>query len=250
MKIQLYLIFFLLLSAFAASGQDILYFHKIENVTASTQFASLLYKRIDSIKQTRRPNDSKVAVFFDRDIDFGYRHQRITVTFNSIFYQVNLLVKNDSIYFSSVLFDNNYYDKVYSKFNAIKIDTNRCLKYLQQRNDFYKSTKKLSDLKDDLNLNEEYAFYCGDGNLKTFEGKYIEGLVKNKKINKLINLSNSLSCEEQAYGETGLVMLQKEGYKLPSNIIRIVTHIKARNSELVVCEGCIGGLLKKEYGNQ
>jgi hypothetical protein len=247
MKFSIILAFSLLLYLSNTFAQEITYFHKIEYVAANTKLASLLYKKLDSIKQTRRPNDSKIETLFTRDIDFGYKHQRITVTFNSIFYQVNLLVKNDSIYSSSVIFDDNFYDSAYKNFKAFKIDTSACLQYLRMRNNFYKSDKKISDLKDDLNLDEDYAFYCGDASPKTSKGKYIEELVKNKRINKLLDLVKSICCEEQAYGVAGLIMLRENKVKISADNNRLLEYIKNRNSELLICSGCLSHLLRKEF---
>jgi hypothetical protein len=75
-------------------------------------------------------------------------------------------------------------------------------------------------------LDEDYAFYCGDGSPKTSKGKYIEDLAKNHKVNKLLKLLGSLNCEEQAYGYAGFTILQKSGYEVPSEVRKIMTHIK------------------------
>src|ERR1700743_1959223 len=124
--------FSLLLYVSNTFAQEITYFHKIEYVATNSKLASLLYKKLDSIKQTRRPHDSKVDSLFNRDIDFGFRQERINLVLNSFHYQLNLLVKNDTIYLSSVKFDDDF-EPSYQKFKAYKIDSINALKYLTLR---------------------------------------------------------------------------------------------------------------------
>lgn len=237
MNFQITFVFLLLIPFCKAFSQEFTYFHKIENITANAKLASVLYKKLDSVKQTRRPNDSRINILFDRDVDFGYKHKRINIVFNSIYYVVNLLVKNDSIYLSSVSFDREFYDKAYGNLNKFRIDTSTCLYYLKLRNGFYKSTKTIIDLKDDLNLNEEYAYRCGDAMQKTDEWIHLEKLAKKKDIGKLTNMLQSICCEEQAYGTAGFNELNKNSIKIPKNIQKIIKHIKDRKSTLVVCNG-------------
>ncbi|MFB0496938.1 hypothetical protein FHW88_001074 [Mucilaginibacter sp. SG538B] len=229
------------------------YYHKIESVSNNEKSATKLFQRIDSIKQTRQPHDSKVTTYFDRDVDFGYKHQRINVVFNGLNrYQVNLLIKDDCILFSSVIYDNSFYedpafDKMNQKENRPKIDTVQVLEYLKRRNAFYKSSKSINDLIHELNLDKTYAFFCGDGSPQTAMGKYIERIVKNNNIKKLKNLLVSFCCEEQAYGVAGIQMLQKKDVDISSDIIKIAAHIKERKSALVTCAGCLTGIVSTDY---
>lgn len=227
------------------------YYHKIEAVAYNEKIAKNLFKRIDSIKQTRRSNDSRVEVYFNRKVDFGYLHQRINITFNGVNrYHINLLTRNDSIYFSSVLYDEEFSDEA-EKLNVLqnhpKTDTLKVLEYLKRRNNFYGAKKTINNLKDELNLNETYAFYCGDGNPKTKKGKQIEALVAHKDLNSLKKLINSICCEQQAYGTAGIKMLEKKGVTISDDVKKLATYIDKRNSELVVCNGCINGLVKTNY---
>lgn len=229
------------------------YYHKIESVSNNETSVTKLFQRIDSIKQTRQPHDSQVTTYFDRNVDFGYKHQRINVIFNgSNRYYVNLLTMGDSILVSSVCYDNSFfgdplYDKLNKRENRPKIDTTRVLQYLKRRNDFYKSSKNIEDLVKELNLYKVYAFYCGDASPKTKMGEYIEGLVKNRDIKKLKSLLFSFCCEEQAYGAAGIKILQKKNVKIPAEIIRIASYVKDRKSELITCSGCIVGIISTDY---
>jgi hypothetical protein len=219
-------------------GQDMMYYHKISEITGNRKSATELYKKLDSLKRTRRPNDSNIEIYFDRDIDFGYRHQRINLELNSFSYKINLLTKNDTIYLSSIKFDDTFYD-AHKKLNAIKTDTIHALSYLKSRNEFYGSSKTLNDLKNDLNLNEVFAFYCGDGSPKTKKGFYIEKLAKSKQANKLTELIQNINCEQQAYGEAGFALLKSAGIKISQDNEKILTYIKNRKTTLVECSGCL-----------
>jgi hypothetical protein len=65
--IKSYLVLFFAIITFPAYSQGITYFHKIENVTMSEKLASVLYKKLDSIKQTRRHKIVKLK-FYSQEI--------------------------------------------------------------------------------------------------------------------------------------------------------------------------------------
>lgn len=253
MKRKTFFLFLFQIAFLKCFGQLETYYHKIEAVANDEKSAANLFKRIDSIKQTRQPHNSEVTIYFNRNVDFGYKHQRINVVFNGLNqYQVNLLIKDDCILFSSVIYDNSFYeapafDKMNQKENHPKIDTVQVLEYLKRRNAFYKSSKSINDLIHELNLNKTYAFFCGDGSPQTTMGKYIERIVKNNNIKKLKNLLVSFCCEEQAYGVAGIQMLQKKDVDISSDIIKIAAHIKERKSALVTCAGCLTGIVSTDY---
>jgi hypothetical protein len=244
-KLSCILILTFQLIGYRAISQEVQYFHKLEDIISQEPSYTHCYQKIDSIKKTRRPNDSWANVFFNRDVDFGFTHKRLNIVFNGIYYQVNFLLKGDTICFSNVSFDNEFYNNFYKKYNTSFVDTISCLHFLKLRNNFYGSSKNLKDLKDDLILNEDFAFYCGDGNPKTAKGRYIENLVAAKNCSKLIRLLQSISCEEQAYGGWGLNKLIANGYKLSLVNIKLLNHIKERDSEISTCAGCFSNLVKK-----
>lgn len=233
-----------------ALSQDILYFHKIENVISNQHLYQLLYSKLDSIKQTRRQTDSRINVVFDRDVDFGIRHKRINVTFNSVYYSINLLLKNDLVILSNTSFDNDFYADSYNQFNSFYIDSSACIRYLNDRNKFYGSSKNFNSLKEELVLNEDFAFYCGDGNNKTGKGIYIEKLVKKNDVKRLLAFVQSINCEQQAFGEAGLKMLQQKGKKLSKKNQDILNYIDNRNSELSICSGCFPHVVTKSGKRQ
>lgn len=118
---------------------------------------------------------------------------------------------------------------------------------MKKRNKFYNSSKSTRQLIKEISFDEEYAFYCGDGSPKTQKGKYIEQLVEDESIDTLIDMLKSFNCETQAYGVAGFNMLSKREYKISFDVQKLIDHIKKRNSELVVCSGCLSGLIDKIY---
>jgi hypothetical protein len=219
------------------------YYRKLELITINSIKATQLFQRLDSLKQTLRPSDSHVIITFDRDIDFGYKHQRMDIELNGAYYHINILAKANSIVTKSVLYGNSTfldsYSESYNKRHAcFYADTNQVYGYLKLRNDFYSSFKSLDDLKNELNIATIYAFRCGDGLQKTGYGKYIEELVNKRNITEIEKLLNSICCEEQAYGSEAFFMLKKKRYKIPMHTQKILSHVKKRKSTLVQCVGC------------
>ncbi len=247
------LIFILpILMAFSeAFGQANLYtsfYHKFEAVANKETSYKQFYARIDSIVKTREPSNSSIKTEFDRNVDFGYTQQRISITLNGqYFYYLSLLTHHDTLCYASVLyghppFMNDEEDKYNKRTNHPKIDTLKATKYLKLRNVFYGSTKNIDDLKDELNMAEVYSLYCGDGNLKTHEYKNLEQLVKQKRVNKLRAMLTSIACERQAYGVFGFKLLQKAGIKISDNDKKIIAYLDKRKSPVMECQGCFVGI--------
>jgi hypothetical protein len=230
-------------------GQEVLYFDKLSQLVSNQTSYSRLYKQIDSLKQTRRPNDSHLTTYLNRDIDFGYTHTRLKVTLNNMFYLVNVVLKQDTIVFSHTSFDDFYYSNIFKKYKKIKLDTVACQQYLLLRNKFYKSSKTLNSIKLEIPLNDDFAFYCGDGLPETPNGKYIKSLAKRKDVKKLTDLLNSINCEQQEFGKAGLLMIESGGYELPLKTKQLINYIKKRNSEVSTCSGCFAGVVKKLNNN-
>jgi hypothetical protein len=234
-------------------GQEETYFYKIQDIIHNEHLDTALHKKLDSIKQTRRPNDSGIKTVFNRDVDFGYRHKRIQVKFNSDYYQVNLLLKNDTICFGSVIMsvglgDEDEYNRWFNKKHSIPIiDSPRALTYLKSRNLFYNASKTLKDLKNELGINEFYALRGGDGYNYTWNKLHLDTLVKQKNFRELESMLSSISCEEQMYGLTGFDWLKNERVKIPANDIKIIQYIKKRNSDLETCQGDVCGFISKGF---
>ncbi|WP_295797228.1 hypothetical protein [Mucilaginibacter sp.] len=225
---------------FGAFAQpEIFQYHKIEDIAKKETRASQFFQKLDSLKKTRQPHDSNVDIYFDRDVDFGYRHERISVTLNSWRYHVDLLTKSDSIYLTSVRFDDDFYDNFYSKRKFVKVDTLNSSRYLSLRNEFYCSNKSLADLHAELSIAEEFASHCGDGSRMTRRWKKLQAQAKDNRQKKFLHMLQSFCCEEQEYGLAGFKMIEKTEKKVPKGIGEIIKHIESRKSDLVICAGCL-----------
>ena len=238
----------LVLYLFSAQGQSkketTAYFDLIKSIVTSEKLDTNLVHRLDTLKSKFIPSRSYLNDYFNRDIEFGFKHRRITLSLNFAGYQVDLLCRNDTI-FSSCITSSIYKGINYDNFNEEVIS-----QFLKKRNKFYSSTKTSQQLIKEISLPEEYAFYCGDGLPKTKKGKYIEQLVDDENTETLIEMVKSFNCETQAYGVAGLVMLEKREYQISHDIQKMIDHIKKRNSELVVCSGCFSGLIDKIYSKK
>ena len=245
-----FLIFQCLLTAY---GQQETYFYKIQEIANRERLYTNLLIRLDSLKKTRRPNDSFVKIFFDRDVDFGFTHRRIIIALNSTHYEINLLVKQDTIcYCSTSFFDeyqsNSYFDYFNEKHSKRKVDTIRALRFLSFRNSFYHSKKSLNDLKRELERHRNYAFYCGDGlTSKQNDAVLLDSIVQRQDIKELTNMLSSINCETQQYGIYGLDELRKKGLNIPAFVDKITEYIKKRNSDLVTCAADIYPVIAKAY---
>ena len=233
---------------FSAQGQSkketTAYFDLIKSIVISEKNDTTLFYRLDTLKSKFIPSRSHLNDYFNRDIEFGFKHRRITMSLNFAGYQIDILCKNDTIFLCSISS---------TSYNSIKYDTfdkQTIELLLKKRNKLYNSNKTSGQLIKEISLPEEYAFYCGDGMPKTQKGKYIEQLVDEENRSTLIKMVKSFNCETQAYGVAGLEMLKKRDYEISYDIQKLIDHIKKRNSELVVCSGCLSGLIDKIYSKK
>jgi 2-hydroxy-3-keto-5-methylthiopentenyl-1-phosphate phosphatase len=237
-----------LLLFLSVQGQDrketSAYFDLIKAIISTENSGNSAVYRLDTLKSKFIPSRSHVTDYFNRDIDFGFKHRRILMSLNFAGYQIDLFCRKDTIVLSSVA-SADYKSISYDNYNKEVID-----QYLKQRNKFYSSSKTARQLIKEISLPEEYAFYCGDGMPKTQKGKYIEQLVDDENIATLTDMLKSLNCETQAYGVAGLQMLEKRDYQISYDTQKLIDHIKERNSELVVCSGCLSGLIEKIVSHQ
>jgi hypothetical protein len=201
---------------------------------------SVIFEKIDSIKKTRRANDSNADILYNRDVDFGYTQEKIEIVFNGSPYIVNLLLKQDTVIFASA--DLNAYiggaDPGFESDRKIKIDTAGCKQYLKLHNDYYFDTKNIHDLAEEISSENAFGLYCGDGAPKSQEGKHIDTLVIKKDTAALSQYLKSINCEQQAYGLYGFAGLKKTGARISSIDKKLVRHITKRKSALVECTGC------------
>lgn len=233
-----------------AKGQDkeetLGYFDLVKTIVATEKSDSNLVYRLDTLALKFISSRSDVRNYFNRDIDCGFRHRRILLGSYLAGNQVDLLCRNDTIFLSIItLTEYGTINYNYYNYEQIVID-----QFLAQRNKLYRSSKTVRQLVKEISLSEEYAFYCGDAMPKTEKGKYIEQLVDEKNAWTLIDMLKSFNCETQAYGVAGLEMLKKQGRQIADHPKKLIDHIKKRNAELVVCQGCFAGLIDKIYSKE
>lgn len=217
------------------------YFRLIQDIVAIENTGNNLVYRLDTLKQKFIPSRSNLNDYFNRDIDFGFMHRRIIMSLNFSSYRIDLLCRNDTIYLSSIS-SADYKSINYDNYNKEMIE-----QFLKERNGLYNSQKTPGELIKEISFPEEYAFHCGDGMSKTKRGAYIERLVDDENTATLIEMLKNFNCETQAYGVAGLEMLKKKAYQISYGAQKLIDHIKNRNSELIICAGCLSGLVEKIY---
>ena len=239
---NLYILIILTLNFLPTYGQQAkIYFDKVVSIVKFENSSSKLSLRLDSLKSKHMPSRSNFDNYLDRDLDFGYRHQRLNLEINFERFQIDILKKSDTVLVVSVNTEN------YKKLTFSQLDTPKVGIYLKERNKFYRSVKTAKMLVNEISKDEMFAFYCGDGSPKTDKGLEIEKLVENEQTNEISEFLKSLNVETQAFGVAGFEMLVRQGYALPSDINKIIKHIKKRNSETIICSGCLAGLVEKLY---
>ncbi|GGA88416.1 MULTISPECIES: hypothetical protein [Mucilaginibacter] len=257
MKIAKKILFILLLLTTCdgyCQNLDRTFYLKFEALANQEKSANRLYQRADSIKKTREPVNSDVKLVYDRDVDFGYTHRLINITLNGTYdYHINLLVHDDTICLSSVLYGqgtsiryNDYDRKSNILRNHPKIDTLKAMQYLKLRNAFYDSAKTIDDLKKELNEHEMFGLYCGDGAYETDEAKLIDSLAKHKQVTKLRAMLVNICSETQAYGIYGYMRLKKYGFKISNKDQRIFDYLINRKTFLYECHGDIAGVFPRD----
>jgi len=237
----------LLLFTISVQGQQknqaFAHFGYIRSIIITSNSGNSLFHRLDTLKSKFIPSRSGITDYFNRDIEYGFKHRRILVDLDFDSYTIDILCRHDTIFMvhaTSV----DYKSINYSNYNKEAIE-----QFLGERNRFYNSFKTPRQLLREISLQEEYALYCGDADPPTRKGKYIEQLVDDEDVATLTDMIKSFNCETQAYGVTGLEMLKKRDYQITNDTQELIDHIKKRNSELVTCSGCLAGIVQKIYTN-
>ncbi|MBN8701087.1 MAG: hypothetical protein J0L54_15870 [Chitinophagales bacterium] len=244
--------FTLVLVIFKTNGQTPKhYFKVVDSIVLAETTSKYLQTKLDTLKSKYIPSRSSFSLSFDRDIDFVFRHHRLTVELNFERFQIDLLTRNDTIYARTI---RHYYNPFEMDKTTLAFDSSfsfeKVNEYLTQRNKFYKSQKTLKDLIREMSEYRVFAFYCGDGSPLTEEGKQIKEIAAEGKTDTLFQMLQSICVETQAYGVSGFKILETNGYPIASDVSKIIKRIKKRNSETVTCSGCITGLIRKIYSKK
>ena len=226
------------------------YFKVADSILMKENSSTRLYNKLDTLKSRFMPSRSSVTIYFNRNIDFGYKHERINLRLNLENYQIDLFIINDTIYAKTIRHFFNPYEMESETLEFhFSADTLNLSGYLKKRNKMYNSTKTASDLIKEISKYKVFAFNCGFGSSKTKEGKYIEWLAEENNTTDLIKMLQSFSVEDQAYGISGFEILKRKGYPTPLEIQNLIRQIKRRNSDTITCSGCSSGLITKLYSN-
>ncbi|WP_281615342.1 hypothetical protein [Flammeovirga sp. SubArs3] len=234
----LYIFFQISFSALGQSNTN-KYFNKInsillENVNPSSAIY-LLEKEVGKGIQSR----SNFYLHYRRNLHESYNHLRLTVEMNWEEFQIDLIEKNDSIVYRSVRHD---YNKMYQ--NVI-FNNDQVISLVSKWNEFYNATKTLEDLIQEIRLDIEFAYRCGDGAPETETYIEIKKMAKLRQLKKLDKYCQSFSIENQTYGVIGYEMVKLKSVKTKN----ILKHIKERNAEVTTCHGCISGIIEKPFEN-
>lgn len=249
---KIFTTFILLLVLIKTIGQTPkAYFKVVDSIVLTETTSKNLQTKLDTLKSKFIPSRSSFSLSFDRDIDFTFRHHRLSVQLNFERFQIDLLTRNDTIFARTI---RHYYNPFEMDKTTLAFDSSlsfeKANEYLNKRNMFYKSQKSLKDLIKEISEYRVFAFYCGDGSPLTEEGKQIKEIVAEEKTDELFQMLQSICIETQAYGVSGFKMLENNGYPISSDVSKIINRIKKRNSETVICSGCITGIIEKIYGNR
>jgi hypothetical protein len=199
-----------------------------------------IFRSVDSISKLDLENYKFFCLYLDRKIDLNYQHKRILFYFKSSSFQLDFLIRNDSILFEAIKAGNkNLVTYVY--------DTNQISIFVEERNKLYGAKKSVSDLKKELLFSESFAMYCGDALPLTDKGKKIINMVNDEEIEEFRNMTQSFSPEIQAYGVVGLEMLKRKDFELSDYDIWVVKYLRKRNAEVISCSGCFDGIVSKIY---
>lgn len=118
--------------------------------------------------------------------------------------------------------------------------------YLSKHNDLYHTHKKRQDFIDELIRQDEPIKLCagyskcvyGDREILFFQA------VKRSDYGYVLNLLTSINPENQALGIIGMEKLKSKGLAIDENILKIIEHLKTRNTSVSYHITCVSGQKK------
>lgn len=219
----------------------IAYLNHIRDTLGSVKSADVAFSKLQSLESKFIPSRSRIGTYFNRDIDFNYRHRRIDIELNLISFQIDLLTKEDQIVLSSILVDG------YSNLKFNNYDKTAIPDYLIMRNAYYGAARSVDLLFKDITMTGVYGSRCGFDGSSPVEMEQVKWLVARKGIDDLRKMLQCVDCETQAYGVAGFEMLKNDGVIISARDQQLIDHIMKRNSPLRICSGCISGFVEPIY---
>ena len=115
--------------------------------------------------------------------------------------------------------------------------------YKSLHEDLYQINFSKGEFKKQITKIRVYGFGCGSiGNYYPPEALKMLKYVHESHYRKLSHLLRQINPELQAYGVLGLMKLKKKGIIISQEDIKIIEHLKKRNTEVYYCSGCLFGL--------
>lgn len=151
-----------------------------------------------------------------------------------------LVEKSDTIVFGEMellfLRDNILYKTLF------KYHSEKFYSYKTNHNSFYKTHLTVNRIKEQISKLEIYGFGCGYSNDSyPVKARQMMNYVDKEKVKKLSKMLRQESPEIQAYGLTGLLDLKEKGYVISEIDLKLIHHLKNRDSGIYSCSSC-------EYG--
>lgn len=223
------------------------YYDYIKPLLRLHQSGQSLTATLDSLPTIPRFSRGTISHQFDRDIDFGLRHQRTYIQTYLVSFQLDVVSLNGQLVALSAAVTSRDENPIPRQNQLLQsYDTAAIRTFLAHRNTFYQSHKTLSDFFTELQASELYALTCGDAFAKTTQGLQIERLARQNQVPALAEMLGSIHCETQAYAVAGFNLLKNQ-HKITPQQRLLISHIKQRNSVVVTCAGCLSGLLRTIY---
>ena len=209
------------------------------NLSGKNDF-TYVFKSVDSLSKLDLSNSKYFKLYIDRKIDLNFEHKRIVLFFKSSSFQMDFLIRNDSILFEAIKGDaRNLLHYSY--------DTSQMSIFIKERNNLYGARKTISDLRKELVISESFAMYCGDALPLTSKGREIIDMANDQDVSEFRNMTQSFSPEIQAYGVVGLEMLKRDNFELSGYDKWVIEYIRKRNASVINCSGCFDGVVSKIY---
>jgi hypothetical protein len=199
-------------------------------------------QELDSLRLTYKDTlNNRITFLYKRSIDFDHYHVRLIAMFEMYEYQIDFVVKEDDILFTSLLTE-YHKEFTYQERNNVALNS-----FLTQRNQFYSSNKTLKGLEKEIIKADVFAMICGDASNVTQQGKQIKRFARQRRFARLGKLLSHLNCEQQAFAVEGFSLLQAQSVAIPQKYLLLVEHIRNRNSEVQICSGSVTGFVEKIY---
>jgi len=205
-------------------------FSVLINLTKGNDFKKI-FKSIDSLAKNDLVSNKYFQLYIDREIDLNVVHKRIELSMNSSSFQLDFLMRNDSILLKAVKGGKK-------SLLSYTYDTSQISIFVEERNKLFGAKKSISDLKRELLISESFAMYCGEVMALTSEGSKILAMVNDEDVDKFRRMTQSFSPEIQAYGIAGLEMLKRNNFEMSDYDNWVIQYIRKRNAEVISCSGC------------